>query len=278
MGHDGSEDVDRRATCRRSARLALAAVALVWLIACTNASNLLIARVTSRTPELGRSRRARRLARTRRPRICWRRARCWPSAPPRSDSRSPGLASVCCATSPASYIPRIAGDRARRRDRLAVARASPLASALLFGLIPALHGTRRRRSTTRFARGADRPPAASSVRRLRRLLVGSQFAITTPLLIIAGLLLASLHQLARVDLGIDTHNSDRGLDHRPQSRSMPRPGRVIAFWDRAADGVWKRCQELRRRVQRWSPAERCRRLQQLRSRGRFRRRRDSRSR
>ena len=34
----------------------------------------------------------------------------------------------------------------------------------------------------------------------------NQFAIATPLLIVAGLLVVSLHELARVDLGFDTNN------------------------------------------------------------------------
>ena len=51
MGHDGSEDA-RRWRRPPMAGLALGAVGLVWLLACTNASNLLIARVTGRRREL----------------------------------------------------------------------------------------------------------------------------------------------------------------------------------------------------------------------------------
>ena len=51
-------------------------------------------------------------------------------------------------------------------------------------------------STHHCARAARRPRVAG-VRRLRRGLVAAQFAIATPLLIVAGLLLASLNQLKR---------------------------------------------------------------------------------
>ena len=42
--------------------------------------------------------------------------------------------------------------------------------------------------------------------RLRRALVGAQFAIATPLLVVAALLLVSLDKLGRVELGFDTRN------------------------------------------------------------------------
>ena len=46
-------------------------------------------------------------------------------------------------------------------------------------------------------------------RRLRRGLVAAQFAIATPLLVIAALLLTSLDRLRQVDLGFDPASADR---------------------------------------------------------------------
>ncbi len=43
----------------------------------------------------------------------------------------------------------------------------------------------------------------AGVRRLRRSLVAAQFAIATPLLIVAALLLTSLERLRQVDLGFE---------------------------------------------------------------------------
>ena len=104
-----------------------------------------------------------------------------------------------------------------------------VASMLLFGLVPALHGTggpvdESLRSMSRSATGS------AGVRRLRRVLVGSQFAIATPLLVVAGLLLVSLNGLRRVDLGFDSHNVVTGTLRLPSARYQ-QPGSVQAFWD-----------------------------------------------
>src|SRR5262249_6934502 len=69
-----------------------------------------------------------------------------------------------------------------------------------------------------------------AVRRLRRLLVASQFAIATPLLIVAGLLLASLTALGRVDLGFDSSNLLSGSILLPRAQYSD-AARVSAFWD-----------------------------------------------
>jgi putative ABC transport system permease protein len=79
-------------------------------------------------------------------------------------------------------------------------------------------------------RSAGRSSTGSvGVRRLRRVLVGSQFAIATPLLVVAGLLLASLSQLARVDLGFDARNVVSGSLVLPVSQYPPE--RVASFWE-----------------------------------------------
>jgi putative ABC transport system permease protein len=104
-----------------------------------------------------------------------------------------------------------------------------VASALLFGLVPALQGTggpvdESLRSLSRSATGSR------AVRRLRRLLVGAQFAVATPLLIAALLLLATLHQLQRVDLGFNARNILSGELLLPATQ-YPQPAQVTAFFD-----------------------------------------------
>jgi hypothetical protein len=76
-----------------------------------------------------------------------------------------------------------------------------------------------------------------AVRRLRRVLVGAQFAVATPLLIAGGLLLATLQQLERVELGFDARNVLSGRILLPAAR-YPQPAQVTSFFD-----------ELQRRVE-----------------------------
>ncbi len=110
------------------------------------------------------------------------------------------------------------------------------ASALMFGLVPAVHGTggpvdESLRSLSRSSTGSR------GVQRLRRALVGSQFAIATPLLVVAGLLLVSLNALKQVDLGFDSHNILTGSMRLPAA-TYSEPARVKSFYD-----------ELKRRVE-----------------------------
>ena len=68
-----------------------------------------------------------------------------------------------------------------------------------------------------------------AVRRLRRILVASQFAIAMPLLIVAGLLFASLNQLGRVDLGFETHDLLSGSIQLPATQYDQ--GQMRTFWN-----------------------------------------------
>ena len=150
------------------------------------------------------------------------------------------------------------------------------ASALLFGLVPAVHGTGG--PVDESLRSLGRSSTGSlAVRRLRRLLVGGQFAIATPLLVVAGLLLGSLNALGRVDLGFDTHNVLTGSIPLPAAQ-YDTPGRVVAFWDELKRRVEGAAGRHGRRVRRRPAAQRCGQLQQLRSGGPSDARPDSRSR
>ena len=210
-----------------TAGLALAAVALVWLIACANASNLLVARVTSRRREL-----AVRAA------LGASRGRVVRYLMAESAVLAIGAASLGVLLARtgvrllrdfgAAYFPRT-HEIALDGPVFWLLVGLTAASALLFGVVPAVYGTggpvdESLRSIGRSSTGSV------SVRRLRQILVGSQFAIATPLLVVAGLLLVSLKQLGRVDLGFDTHNVLSGSISLPATQ-YDTAGRVIAFWD-----------------------------------------------
>jgi putative ABC transport system permease protein len=217
---------------RAIAGLSLAAVGLVWLIACANASNLLIARVTGRRQEL-----AVRAA------LGASRGRVIRYLLVESGLLAVGAAIVAVAiayggmqllqTVGATYFPRtgeIQFDAAMAWLMLGLA----LSSALLLGLVPALNATGG--SVDESLRSSRSSTAGVGVRRLRRLLVGAQFAIATPLLIVAGLLLASLNQLKHVDLGFETEQVLTGSIRLPGAQYQDQ-ARIDAFWD-----------ELKRRV------------------------------
>jgi len=212
---------------RTVAGLALAAVGLVLLIACANASNLLIARVTSRRREL-----AVRTA------LGASRGRVIRHLLAESSLLATGAAAVGIALASAGIglLRSVGADYFPRTQEITLdgpvlwlLAASTAAGGLLFGLVPAVHGTGGPvdESLRSFGRSST---GSIAVRRLRRLLVAGQFAIATPLLVVAGLLLASLNELGRVDLGFDVRNLLSGTILLPAAQ-YPDAGRVAAFWD-----------------------------------------------
>ena len=75
-----------------------------------------------------------------------------------------------------------------------------LATALLFGIAPAVHAIRARAGNPA---NAGRSTATRATARLRASLAGSQVALATALLALSGLLIVSLANLAKVDLGVE---------------------------------------------------------------------------
>jgi predicted permease len=210
------------------AGLAFASVALVWLIACTNASNLLIARITGRRQELT-VRAALGASRGRVVRLLL------------AESAVLAIGAVVLGAGVtwigvqllqgigAPYFPRTPEIALEARVLWLLA-ALAACSGLIFGLVPAMHATGE--SVDSSLRSSGRSSTGTiAVRRLRRALVATQFAIATPLLIGAGLLLASLNHLKGVDIGFDQRHVITGGVRLPAAQYQD-PGMSRAFWDR----------------------------------------------
>ena len=176
----------------------MSAVGVLWLIACANIANLLLARATGRTHEIalraalgaGRGRVVRQLL---------------------TEScvlaGVAGLAGLLLASmliqgvvalSPAN-LPRI-GDIRMNATVLVFALGLSLTSTLLFGLAPALHASRLNVSDA-LKRSGSKLTASGASTRLRSGLVVAELALSVVLLVTAGLLVRSLLALQHVDLG-----------------------------------------------------------------------------
>jgi putative ABC transport system permease protein len=176
----------------------MSAVGVVWLIACANIANLLVARAAGRTREIalraalgaGRARVVRQLL--------------------TESCVLAGMAGVAglllastlvqafVALSPAS-LPRI--DEVRMdMPVLLFALGLSLSSTGLFGLVPALHGSRLDLSGA-LKQGGSKATGTRASARLRSVLVVAEVALSVILLVTAGLLLRSFQTLQQVDLG-----------------------------------------------------------------------------
>jgi putative ABC transport system permease protein len=213
--------------------LALAAVGLVWLIACANASSLLTARVTSRRRELA----VRAALGASRGRVVGHLIA--ESGLLAAAAAAFGLALAHLGTgimreSGSAYFAR-APEIGLDGTTLWVLGGLAAVSTLLFGLIPAAHGTGGRLDES-LRLGGQSVTGSPKIKALRQLLVAGQFAIATPLLVVAVLLLASLSALGRVDLGFDTRNVVGGSILLPAS-NYPEAGQVESFWRQLEERV-----------------------------------------
>jgi predicted permease len=215
---------------RSTALIALVAASFVWLIACVNASSLLVARVASRRRELA-VRAALGASRARVLRLLF----------VENSLLALGSAAVGFALTPtgitlmqrlgASYIPRTQ-ELAFDGSVLGILAVVTLLSLAVFGLVPSWQALAMPAGDQ--LRGEERSSTGSrAVQRLRRLLVGSQFAVSTPLLIAAALLIVSLDHLRHVDVGFDGRHLLTGAVRLPAALYQD-DGAVISYWDELA--------------------------------------------
>jgi putative ABC transport system permease protein len=217
----------------RPALLALlGAVSFVLLIACANVASLMLARAVEREKEVatrvamgaGRARLLRQLL---------------------TESFLLAVAGACLGIVIALWgvdvlltlvpdgFPRL-GEVTVDRRVLGFTLSVAVATAFLFGLVPALRGSNPnlQRSLKEGARGST----AGGAHRFRSALVVIEVALALALLVGASLLVESFRALTRVDPGFDPGNLlTAGLDL--SSSAYDDPSRRIAFLDRVQEGA-----------------------------------------
>jgi putative ABC transport system permease protein len=212
---------------RRVLFLTLGAVAMVFLIACANVANVLLARAIQRHAELavrtalgaGRSRLVRQLL---------------------TESAYlaliSGAAGVLVAAIGHPLVRAMLPSTLPRLDEmrldvnvLAFGLLISMASGLLFGVAPALRASRL--DLSRSLTNGGRTTGDSSRVRLRQLLIVSQVALATMLLVGAVLLLQSFVRLQRVPLGFEPESVLTTRVSLPRSR-YPDTERAGQFYER----------------------------------------------
>jgi putative ABC transport system permease protein len=202
------------------------AVLFVLLIAAVNVANLLLARASNRTRELG-VRMALGASRTRLIRQLLTESLLLAVV---GGILGIGVALVgipaLLALAP-SGLPRM-GEVGLSLPVLLFAVAVTTLTGLLFGLIPALQASRDRgpAAVTTSGRGAVGGPG----RRTRRLLIIGEVAVALVLLVGGGLLLRTFAALHKSDLGFDPTDVTVGFVVPPAARYPDQPSRV-AFYD-----------------------------------------------
>ena len=206
----------------------LAAVGCMLLIACSNALNLLMARGLQRSRELAI-----------RGALGASRGRLLQHVLLEAAALSTGAAVVALgialgalrlvAAYGSEYIPRLDEVRFSLGD-LAGLGALAAAAAVVIGAVPAWQGSRIAMDIA-LRTGSRTMTEGPAARRVRRALVAAEFALATPLLVAAVLILLSLDRLGRVPIGIDMQRLFSGSVSLPAAR-YPAESDRAAFWKR----------------------------------------------